>query len=640
MVRTYKKKTDRQPISPSKLMKAVKLVEEGWALRAAARQCNVKKSNLWDLLKKVKKSGIDISTAPKKAFKQKAGPKGIFDETQEKTIVNYCVLMCKMGYGLTVDKLRELAYEVAVANNIECPAKWHVNKMAGIDWYHGFKKRHSDELSIRTPEACSIARAMAFNKRNVDNYFDKLQEVLCRHECFRDGSRVYNLDETSTSTEQNSRKLISPKGCKQVHQVKTAERGISVTTSVIIGAHGLANEKGYNTKETFIDSMNHFIKCTNSSQDNPTLLLLDNVDTHFSTVVLDLAKDNGVTIFTFPPHCTHKLQPLDVGFFGPFKSYYDKAIHSFILSNPGVSITIYHLAGFVRDALCKAAIPSTIINSFQKAGICPFNRDIFQECDFIMATVTHQPNPADPPQVEEKNIPQDDNAHTHNNDNVSDNFVTPESLKGLPHAKPTNPTRKPRRKGKCMVATDTPEKVLISQREKQVKEKKEKAEERKRKRTKAKENEEKGKQKKVNKKKKNTIARTIVFETTDEENEDSDLDDPPEEVENVTANAKILLPSEGDYVLVNFKIGKDGKHYVGKIIQEKDEDDDLQISYMRRVLDSNPPQFVMPNIPDLNSVHFSDIIAILPKPSYPKKATRRQQSVISFDFNFGTVNLC
>ncbi|KAK3911525.1 1-(5-phosphoribosyl)-5-[(5-phosphoribosylamino)methylideneamino] imidazole-4-carboxamide isomerase 2 [Frankliniella fusca] len=97
MVRTYKKKTDRQPISPSKLMKAVKLVEEGWALRAAARQCNVKKSNLWDLLKKVKKSGIDISTAPKKAFKQKAGPKGIFDETQEKTIVNYCILMCKMG---------------------------------------------------------------------------------------------------------------------------------------------------------------------------------------------------------------------------------------------------------------------------------------------------------------------------------------------------------------------------------------------------------------------------------------------------------------------------------------------------------------------------------------------------------------
>jgi len=94
------------------------------------------------------------------------------------------------------------------------------------------------------------------------------------------------------------------------------------------GTLGLAKEKGYNTKETFVDIMKHFIKCTNSSKDNPTLVLLDNVDTHFSTSVLDLAKDNGVTIFTFPPHFTHKLQPLDVGFFGPFKSYYDKAIHS------------------------------------------------------------------------------------------------------------------------------------------------------------------------------------------------------------------------------------------------------------------------------------------------------------------------
>lgn len=121
-------------------MRAVQLVEEGWAMRAAARQCNVKKSNLWDLLKKVKKSGIDPSTAPKKAFKRKVGSKGIFDETQEQSIVDYCIQVCKMGYGLTVDKVRELAYEVAMANNMECPAKWHDNKMAGIEWYHGKSK--------------------------------------------------------------------------------------------------------------------------------------------------------------------------------------------------------------------------------------------------------------------------------------------------------------------------------------------------------------------------------------------------------------------------------------------------------------------------------------------------------------------
>ena len=217
---------------------------------------------------------------------------------------------------------------------------------------------------------------MAFNKTTVSEYYEKLEEVLNRHPSFGDGSRIYNIDETCTSTVQNSQKLVAPKGVKQVHQLKTAERGVSVTTSVIIGAHGvilppvmifprkvfksnmlincfpgtlgLANEKGYNTKESFVDVMKHFIKCTNSSIENPSLLLMDNVETHFSVDSLNLAKENGVTIFTFPPHCTHKLQPLDIGFFGPFKRYYDSAIQSFILSNPAMSITIYHVAGFVN----------------------------------------------------------------------------------------------------------------------------------------------------------------------------------------------------------------------------------------------------------------------------------------------------
>lgn len=138
-----------------------------------------------------------------------------------------------------VRKVRELAWEVAEKNNIKVLANWQTETQAGIGWFQGFKKRHSDKLSIRTPEACSTVRAMAFNKPTVTKYYDKLEEILNRHPSFCDGSRIYNLDDTSTSTVQNIRKLVSPKGVKQVHQVKTAERGTSVTTSVIIGAYGI-----------------------------------------------------------------------------------------------------------------------------------------------------------------------------------------------------------------------------------------------------------------------------------------------------------------------------------------------------------------------------------------------------------------
>ncbi|XP_039311164.1 uncharacterized protein LOC120356784 [Solenopsis invicta] len=325
--------------------------------------------------------------------------------------------VAQMGYGLTVHMVRELAWQVAVENNLPIPENWKKECKAGIDWFHGFKKRHP-VISIRVPEACSIARAMAFNKTNVEIFFNKLEEVLLRSDSFKNGSRIYNLDETCTSTVQNQRKIVSPKGVKQVHQIKGAERGTSVTTCVIIGAFGvvlppvlifprkkripdlminafpgslgLGNEKGYMTKESFFHVMEHFINCTKSSKQNPTLLLLDNVETHFSTKTLNLAKENGVVIFTFPPHCTHRLQPLDVGIFGPFKVHYDNAINSYLMNNPASPPTLYRIAGFVKEALCKAVTPHNIIKSFETTGIFPFNRNVFQESDFIMASVTEK----------------------------------------------------------------------------------------------------------------------------------------------------------------------------------------------------------------------------------------------------------
>lgn len=86
--------------------------------------------------------------------------------------------------------------------------------------------------------------------------------------------------------------------------------------------------------EVFVQWMNHFIQHVKCSPDDPVLLLLDNHKSHVSVECLDLAKKSGVIKLSFPPHCSHKLQPLDRSVYGPLKRNYNAACDDWVVSNP------------------------------------------------------------------------------------------------------------------------------------------------------------------------------------------------------------------------------------------------------------------------------------------------------------------
>jgi len=110
------------------------------------------------------------------------------------------------------------------------------------------------------------------------------------------------------------------------------------------GSAGTAHSSGWMTSESFVLYMKHFIHHARCSKESGVLLLLDNHESHLSTEVLDLCKENGVTLLTFPPHCSHRLQPLDVGVHGPLKGYYSNACTSWMHANPGKLMTIMDIA--------------------------------------------------------------------------------------------------------------------------------------------------------------------------------------------------------------------------------------------------------------------------------------------------------
>lgn len=71
--------------------------------------------------------------------------------------------------------------------------------------------------------------------------------------------------------------------------------------------------------ETFFKSRLHFHVFIKSTINNPIFLTMDNHVTNLDYPAVTFAKENGIVLLTFPQHCSHALQPLDVCVFSPFK---------------------------------------------------------------------------------------------------------------------------------------------------------------------------------------------------------------------------------------------------------------------------------------------------------------------------------
>ncbi|KAH1024079.1 hypothetical protein HUJ05_003638 [Dendroctonus ponderosae] len=159
------------------------------------------------------------------------------------------------------------------------------------------------------------------------------------------------------------------------------------------GCMGSANPSGWMKEEYSILFMKHFVNNVKCIKDRPVLLLLDNYESHLSIPALDFAKENGVIMLSFPPHCSYMLQPLDRSVFGPLKKFVNYSCAPWMKNHPCSTISIYDIHGIVASSLPHAITPVTIMSGFRVTGIYPLNRNIFTEADFLPSYVTDRPIP-------------------------------------------------------------------------------------------------------------------------------------------------------------------------------------------------------------------------------------------------------
>ncbi|KYM95092.1 hypothetical protein ALC62_14275, partial [Cyphomyrmex costatus] len=248
---------------------------------------------------------------------------------QEKTLKEYVKECALTFYDLSTVDCRRIAYQMATINNIKVSDNWIREEMTGYEWLRSFRSRHPD-LSLKPLPS------------------------------FGNCCRIYNLDETATTTIQRPKKVLAPNGVRNIGKVTSGEKGILVTKALIIHA---------------------------------VLLIMDNHKSHLSIEALNLAKQFRITMLTLHPHMTAKLQPLDVGLLAPFKIFYNATVESWLLRNPGKTFTIYNIADCVGTVYMKSMTPVNVIQAFKKCGIFPFNPNVFTENNFLPSTVTDRSEP-------------------------------------------------------------------------------------------------------------------------------------------------------------------------------------------------------------------------------------------------------
>uniref|UniRef100_H2YFE2 DDE-1 domain-containing protein n=1 Tax=Ciona savignyi TaxID=51511 RepID=H2YFE2_CIOSA len=289
------------------------------SLRKAADHTGVKFQTLARYVNKQKAAGNNnVRMTPNYAVRR------VFTDADEQELAEYIKTTARMCFGLTTVDTRKLAFEMAQKNNLDFPQQWSENKLAGKDWLRGFIQRNP-RISIRQPEACSLSRMTSFNKHNVNQFYENLKLIYSRNSSVLcAATRIFNLDETGTPIVSASKAILAEKGVKQISKATSGERGLLITTCAIVCAAGtflppamvfprcnfkISHVKWCSTPGLLV--MEHFIKHSSSSKENPSLLIFDNHESHMSLKVLDLARENGVTILTLPPHCSHKMQPLE-----------------------------------------------------------------------------------------------------------------------------------------------------------------------------------------------------------------------------------------------------------------------------------------------------------------------------------------
>lgn len=305
-----------------------------------------------------------------------------------------------MSLPPTPSMLRNFTYEIA-------------GILPGKDWSHRFCKRWSAALDAKYLKALDVARFKADTPESYRYYFALLKRKVEEYNVLP--CDTYNMDEKGfmLGWPTKAKRIFAKDAIQKKKLLDNLRDGNRerITILATICADGTWLPPGLiyeavsgNIQDTWTQDVEpdkhqvHFAssptgwtndeigfayltqifdryskkKCGQSRRWR--LLIVDGHGSHINMRFLDWCSTHRILVAVFPPHTTHRLQPLDVSLFSPLATYYSQELNKIIHAYQGLSVVTKR--DFFRlfwPAFTKAFSKDNILSGFQRTGIYPLD---------------------------------------------------------------------------------------------------------------------------------------------------------------------------------------------------------------------------------------------------------------------------
>jgi hypothetical protein len=304
-----------------------------------------------------------------------------------------------------------LKYIVALTEQALPPTKAMVHSFAaqiskkevGINWVSRFLKRHQDRIIPKWTTGMDCVHHKADPEGSYSQYFTVLKHKLEKYNILPEN--VYNMDEKGfmLSTLKRSLRIFSKASWKagrirEALQDGSRERITVMSLGIIYqGVKGIQfswlqdvdplkhhaffghSPSGWSNDNLSLAWLKEcFHKQTKEkARREYRLLLLDGHGSHLTMDFIMFCNESKIILAVFPPHATHKLQPLDVVLFGPLSGAYSQELTAY-LHNSQELLTVKKADFFPLfwAAWTLSFTTANILSSFKNTGVIPMNPDM------------------------------------------------------------------------------------------------------------------------------------------------------------------------------------------------------------------------------------------------------------------------